>query len=58
VLVDRGERGEVEAPPDFLEAGRIAMLLDELVEVIQDLALTFREGKHRRLLSLASAELA
>src|SRR5204863_4527028 len=50
VLVNGGQRGQVEAPSDFFEAWRVAMLLDELVQVIQNLALPFRERKHGALL--------
>ena len=46
VLVHRGQRREAEAPADFLEARRVAVLLDELVQVIEDLALPFGERKH------------
>jgi hypothetical protein len=41
--VHRGQRREVEAAPDFFQARRVAVLLDELVEVIEDLALAFGE---------------
>jgi hypothetical protein len=43
MLVHRGERRQVETAADLLEAGRIPMLMDELVEVIQDFPLAFRE---------------
>jgi len=43
VLVDSCERREIEAPADFLEARGIAVLLDELVQVIENLSLSFRE---------------
>ena len=43
VLVHRGERRQVEATADFLQARRVAVLLDEVVQVIQDLALAFGE---------------
>ncbi len=46
MLVDGGERRQIETAADFLEARRVAVLLDELVEVIQDFALTFGERKH------------
>ena len=48
VLVDRGERREAEAPADFLETGRVAVLIDEFVQIIEDFALPFRERKHKR----------
>src|SRR5438093_410089 len=46
VLVDRGERREAEAAADLLEARRVAVLADELVQVIEDLPLTFCEWQH------------
>ena len=42
----RGERREAEAVADFLEARRVAVLLDELVQVVENLALPFGERKH------------
>ena len=42
----RGQRREAEAPADFLEARRVAVLLDELVQVVEDLALAFGERQH------------
>ena len=46
VLVDRGERREAEAAADFLEARRVAVLLDEIVEVVEDLPLAFGQWQH------------
>jgi hypothetical protein len=46
VLVDRRERREAEAPADFFEAGRIAVLADELGEVVENLALAFGQWQH------------
>src|SRR6266850_7797541 len=46
MLVHGRERRQVEASPDLLEARRVAVVLDELVQVIQDFALTFCERKH------------
>ena len=46
VLVHRRERREVEAPADFLQAGRVAVLLDEVVEVVEDLPLTLGQWLH------------
>ena len=39
VLVDRRERRQAEPPADFLEARRVAVLLDEILKVIENLAL-------------------
>ena len=47
MLVDRGERGQAEPMADFLQARRIAVLLDEFVEVIEDFALAFGERLQR-----------
>ena len=49
MLVDRGERRQIESPADFFQARRVAVLLDEFVEVVQNLALTFRERLHGSL---------
>ena len=49
VLVHRGERRQAEAPADFFEARRVAVLLDELVQVVENFPLPFRERKHQRL---------
>ena len=46
VLVDRGQRRQAEAAADFLQARRVAVLLDELVEVVENLALAFGERLH------------
>ncbi len=47
VLVNRRERRKRETTADFLETRRVAVLLNELVEVIENLALTFRERLHQ-----------
>jgi hypothetical protein len=46
MLVDGGERRQAEAPANLLEAGRVAVLLDELVQVVQDFALAFGKREH------------
>ena len=46
MLVDRGERREAETAADFLEARRIAVLLDEIVEVVENLPLTLGQWQH------------
>src|SRR5262245_54658132 len=46
VLVDRGERRKTETPADFFETRRVAMLLNELLQVVQNLALAFRQWLH------------
>ena len=46
MLVDRRERRQAESPPDLLQARRIAVLLDEIVEVVEDLALALRQWQH------------
>ena len=46
VLVDRGERRQAEATADFLQARRVAVLLDEIVEVIEDFPLALGQWQH------------
>jgi hypothetical protein len=46
MFVNCRERGQAEASPDFLEAWSVAVLLDEIVQVVEDLALTFGEWQH------------
>src|SRR5262245_54360340 len=53
MFVHGGERRQAEAPPDFFETWRVAVLWDELVEVVENLALPFRERKHRQVASSA-----
>src|SRR5262249_24137312 len=48
VLVDRGERRQAEAAADFLEARRVAVLLDEIVEIVEDFPLTLGQWQHAR----------
>jgi hypothetical protein len=43
MLVNGGERRQAEAAADFLEARRVPVVLYELVQKIEDLALTFCE---------------
>src|SRR5437762_1781991 len=47
MFVHRGERREAEAPTDFLQARCVPVLLDELVEVVENLALPLGKWKHR-----------
>ena len=46
MLVHGRERRETELLADLLEAGRVAVLLNELVEVVQNLALPFGKREH------------
>ena len=48
MFVDRRERGEAEAAADLLETRGVSVLLNELVQVIQDFALTFGKPEARR----------
>ena len=48
VLVHRRERRQTEAATDLFETRRIAVLADELVQVVEDLALTLRQWQHVR----------
>ena len=43
-----GEGRQVEALADLFEAGGVAVLLDEIAEVIENLALALRERQHAR----------
>ena len=58
VLVDRGQRRQIEAPADFFQARRVAVLLDEFVEVVENLALAFRERLHGSLLRVRGEQTA
>ncbi len=57
VLVDGGERREPKAPADFLQAWGIAVLLNEIVEVIEDFPLTLRQWQHARILRKGKAKV-
>src|SRR5499426_2473641 len=46
MFMDGCQRGEIEAAPDFLQARRVAVVLDELVQVIEDFTLPFGEREH------------
>src|SRR6185503_3913489 len=46
MLMDGRQRREVEPAPDFFEARRIPVVLDELVQVIEDFTLPFGEREH------------
>src|SRR4029450_3613372 len=46
VFVYRRQWRGVEPAADFLEAGSVTVLLDEVVEVVQNLALALREREH------------
>src|SRR5262245_21189023 len=46
MLVNGRKRREVESPPDFLQARGVAVVLDELVQVIEDFRLPFGEREH------------
>ena len=57
VLVHGRQRRQVEAPADLLQARRVAVLLDEVVQVIQNLALAFGEWDHARILCKEKAKV-
>ena len=40
VLVHRRQRRQAEAAADFLQAGRVAVLLDEIIQVVENFPLT------------------
>ena len=46
VLVHRRQRRQAEPPADLLETRRVAVLLDEFLEIVEDLALAFGEWLH------------
>src|SRR4029453_16463959 len=46
MFMDGCKRGEIESPTDFLQARRVAVVLDELVQVVEDFTLPFREREH------------
>ena len=46
MFVHRGERREAEAAADFLQTRRVPVLLDELIQVVENLALPLGEWKH------------
>ena len=49
VLVHRRQRRQAEAFADFLQARRIAVLLDEFVQVVENFALALGQWLHRLL---------
>jgi hypothetical protein len=55
--VHRGERREPETAADFLEARRVAVLLDEIVEVIEDFPLTFGQRQHAAIIRKGKAKV-
>src|SRR6185369_10605425 len=57
VLVDRGQRRQTEAPADFLQAGRVAVLLNEIVQVVEDFPLTLGQWQHARILRKRKAKV-
>src|SRR5215470_19592738 len=46
MFMDSRQRGEIESSPDFFQARRVAVVLDELVQVVEDFTLPFREREH------------
>ncbi len=46
MLVHGCQRREAETAAHFLETGRVAMLLDEVLKVVQNLALALGEWLH------------
>ena len=57
MLMDRCERREIESPPDFLQAWRVAVLLNELVEEIEYFPLAFGEWQHARTIDKQKAKV-
>ena len=54
VLVHRGQRRQAEAPADLLEARRVAVLLDEFLQVVENFALALRQWLHLEFIRGAS----
>jgi hypothetical protein len=46
MCVNGRKRRQVESPPDFFQARRVAVVLDELVQIIEDFTLPFGEREH------------
>src|SRR5262245_21783428 len=57
VLVDRSERRQTETAADLLQAGRVAVLLDEIVEVVEDFPLTLGQWQHARTIRKQKAKV-
>ena len=55
--MDGGKRRQAEAATDFLQARRIAVLLDEIVEVIEDFPLTLGQWQHARTIRKGKAKV-
>jgi hypothetical protein len=49
--VHRRERGQAESSADLFQARRIAVLLDEIVQEIQDFLLALGQWQHARTIS-------
>ena len=46
MFVHGGQRREAEAAADFLEARRVSVLLDEVLQVVENFALAFGQREH------------
>ncbi len=57
MLMDRGQRRESETPADLFEAWRVAMLLDKIVKIIEDLPLTLGQWQHERSIRKEKAKV-
>ena len=57
MLVDRCERRQTESTADFLQARRVAVLLDEIVEVIEDFPLALGQWQHARTIRKGKAKV-
>ena len=49
MFMHRRERRQIEATPDFLQARSVSVLLNEVVQVVQDFALSFCKREHSHL---------
>jgi hypothetical protein len=57
MFVHRRKRRETEATADFFQARRVTVLLDEVVQVVQNLALAFGEWQHARTIRKGKAKV-
>jgi hypothetical protein len=46
MFMDGRQRREIESSPDFFQARRVPVVLNELIQVIEDFTLPFREREH------------
>ena len=57
MLMHRRERRETKTTADFLQTWRVAVLLDELLKIVENLALTFGKWLHTATLCKGKAKV-